>query len=402
MVDNNQGEIVKNTGIIKQEAIQEIMNIEFVPAIKDDLNQINNYTGIPVASIASLGAMFSSLPGILNSAVNSSSGDEQLFRMILPKAAGVLKGAKGKPGTYGNVVDATNKIVGRARFEEVACGSGTLAIDPATMCMAVAMMSIDKKLSDIQKMQEEIVEYLVLKDRAEQKGDLETLSEIMNNCKYNCDNENYKKSNSILVQNIKRSANQKIKFYSEQIKRELLKSNLILTDKKVKEKLNKLLADFKDYQLSVYLYSFSSFIDVLLVENFNDDYLSNIISKIEEYSYNYRQLYTECYNQIKAYSQNSVNSHILKGLSKASGLAGKLVEKTSVISKTQLDENLAELSNKLSYFDEKLTDDNMMKFINNTNYVRPFVENIDTISKIYNQPNIILFDKDNIYIETTA
>ena len=397
---------MENTELMKQEALQEIMNIEFVPAIKDDLNQINNYTRFPVTSIASLGAMFSSLPGMLSSAASSSGSGEQLYRLIMPDSSGVLAAAKGKSGTYGNIVDPiTKKFTGRARFEEVATTvkeSSKIAIDPAMMCMAVAMMSIDKKLNDIQKTQEEIVDYLVLKDRAEQKGDLETLSQIMNSCKYNCGNENYKKSNSILVQNIKRSANQKIEFYSEQIKKELSKSNLIFTDKKVKEKLNKLLTDFKDYQLSVYLYSFSSFIDVLLVGNFNEGYLSNVVSNIEDCSYKYRELYTECYNQIEAYSQSSVNSYMLKGLSKASGFAGKLVEKTSVISKTQLDENLAELSNKLSSFDEKLTDNNMTQFINNTNYVRPFVENIETISKIYNQPNVILFDKDNIYIEATV
>ena len=41
----------------------------------------------------------------------------------------------------------------------------------------------------------------------------------------------------------------------------------------------------------------------------------------------------------------------------------------------------------------------MWRFTNNrSSLVRPFIENINTISALYNQPTELLFDSDNIYL----
>lgn len=49
----------------------------------------------------------------------------------------------------------------------------------------------------------------------------------------------------------------------------------------------RLLPQFKSYQLAVYLYSFSSFLDVMLIENFKADNLKNVSQKISDHSRKY-------------------------------------------------------------------------------------------------------------------
>ena len=37
-----------------------------------------------------------------------------------------------------------------------------------------------------------------------------------------------------------------------------------------------------------------------------------------------------------------------------------------------------------------------------SNSIRPFIENIDTVNELYNKPVQLLVDKDNLYIATIA
>lgn len=391
---------------IQKRISTELTNIEFVPEVNTDIIHSKSTISIPIASISSLGAAFSSILPPLRTVTQTitSNGGEQLFRMIMPNdVTGTLAMAKGKLGTYGNIINDASTIVGRARFvptENVSQVETTMPFDPATMLMAGAVMSIEHKLVQIQKIQQNMIDFMELKEMSEIRGNLTTLTDIINNYKFNWNNEQYKNNKHILIQEIKRDTDNKIIFYSERIKKELDKHSPIHSEKQVKDKLKEMLSNFKEYNLAVYLYSFSSFLEVMLLGNFDAGFLEGISNKIESYSLAYRELYTRCYNQIDDYSKSSIESFLLKGLSKASKVAGEAVAKNKFIGTTQLDENLLKASEKLSEFKDKIIDTNTSQFIgNNSNYVRPFIDSIETISKLYNQPTAFLCDKENIYIE---
>ena len=57
--------------------------------------------------------------------------------------------------------------------------------NPTMLFMAAALMSIDKKLDIIQETQQEILSFLENKEKANLKASLDTLSDILNNYKYN-------------------------------------------------------------------------------------------------------------------------------------------------------------------------------------------------------------------------
>ncbi len=124
---------------------------------------------------------------------------------------------------------------------------------------------------------------------------------------------------------------------------------------------------------------------------------------LDTYSLKYRELYTKCYDEIESYSSTSVQSSMLKGIAKASTSVGKLVEKIPVISKGQADEALIAAGDKLDEINAGKVRKQMSSLIEHqSNAIRPFIENIDTVNELYNKPVRLLVDKENLYIATIA
>jgi len=269
--------------------------------------------------------------------------------------------------------------------------------------MAVAIMAVEKKLDAIQEAQKEILAFLELKEEAKLKGNLNALADVLNNYKFNWDNDKYKDHKHILVQDIKREVEQSIILYREQLTKALCKTTLFHSGQEVKTTLNKTMARLNDYQLALYTFSFSSFLEVMLLENFDTNYLNSIASKIQEYSGDYITLYDKCTEKIEKDSKTSLEGFALKGLSKLSSGAGKIVEKIPVISKSQLDENLIKAGGILQDVDTNRTQ-NIMQILadSQTDYISSFVENIHTLDNLYNQPMQLMFDSENIYIAKVA
>jgi hypothetical protein len=140
----------------------------------------------------------------------------------------------------------------------------------------------------------------------------------------------------------------------------------------------------------------------MLLENFESSYLDSVAHKIEDYSYQYRELYTKCYDQIEGYANSSIQSHLMSGLSSINRFVGDTVAKVPVVSKSQLDEYLIETSNQLGKIGSKKAEHTMKQFANTqSSCVRPFVENINIVNRLYNQPIELLFDQENLYIGNT-
>ena len=282
-------------------------------------------------------------------------------------------------------------IAGQARLNPLVC-------NPTMLFMAVVLMRIEHKLDSIQEIQQEIIEFLEQKEKSKLRGNLNVLADVLNNYKYNWNNEKYKTNKHIQVQEIKRDAEQSIIFYREQIDKKINKQSFLHSDQDVKNKSNEIQSEFKDYQLALYLYSFSSFLEVMLLENFESAYLDSVAHKIEDYSYQYREFYTKCYDQIEGYSKSSIHSHLLSGLASINRVAGDVVAKVPIVSKSQINETLIETSNRLGRFSSRKTKQTMAQFVNNqSSCVRPFVENINAVNKLYNQPMELRFDQENIY-----
>jgi len=173
--------------------------------------------------------------------------------------------------------NTNNKIAGQAILNPLMC-------DLTMMFIAATLANIDKIFDSIMEVQQGLLDYMKKKDKAEVRGDLTLLSDIFENYKYNWNNDEYKSSNHINVLDIKQSAEHKINPYSSTIRYKANIRNILHSYHDVKKQLSVIKDDFKEYQISLYIYSYAAFLEVMLLENYEAAYLEGIIKRIEAYS----------------------------------------------------------------------------------------------------------------------
>lgn len=369
----------------RDDALQEMINIECLPSMPEIDLSANNITKISLSNLSALGVAFQPLTAAIQTVVSGNGQSGIYFVNTMGKQ---MFNFNGNNEFLGSLKEIDGTVGGgQARLTQLPC-------DPTMLFMAAALINIEKKLDTIQETQEEILEFLEEKERATLQGNLNVLNDIITNFKYNWDNEQYKSNKHILVQQIKKESETSIVLYRDQISKKIQKRSFIHGDQNVREMLKKLKTQFKDYQFALYLYAYSTFLEVLLLGNFSKGYLESVEERISEHSYQYRSLYTKCYDLMEGYSQSSVQSGVLSGLANASRFMGNTLAKMPAISDSQLDENLIKAGSKLQKHSKKKTNSMLeelaqMRF----NVIVPFIENIHTINVLYNEHNIYLLDK---------
>lgn len=394
----------------KNEIVKAMVDVECYPYTDEIEADMERYTKIPLTKISAMGATFASLPTSFNTieqtvsqAVDSGiAGGEGLYRVVFKDGVtGTLAQAKDGDGYLGAIMN--KGVKGQARlikadFDPVKVTT-SIPYNPATLFMATALISIDQKLNVVMETQQEILNFLVQDKEAKLRGDLGVLSDIINNYKYNWDNENFISSKLDLVQNIKRDAKHNIIFYRKQTESNLKKKQLIHVSQDIQNKLGKVQNQFKYYRLAVYLYSFSSFLEVMLLGNFKSEYLNSVIDDLEEHSYQYRLFYTKCYDQIQKYAKSSIDSQLMDGIANLNKFASDKISKIPVVGKSPVDEFLIETGNRLEKFGSGKIENAMDQFKDNKDSnILIFMENINTINRLYNQPSEFIFDREYMYI----
>lgn len=393
----NDSQHKRNTDIARQ-----ALDIEFKPRNTDIPISLDKATKLPIAEITSLGTAFASVPQSFRTVTQSiAPAADNLYQVVFPEGAtGALKAAK-EGGSHGFAImqDGSSKLATLVPADGIQQVATTVPYDPTSLFMAAALMEINKKLDAIQETQQEMFEYIRNKDKAELRGDLETLSDVLNNYRFNWDNAQYKNNKHILVQQIRNDAEKAIIQHRAQIKGKFESKSPIHIDKDVRDNAGAVRDELEEYRLSVYLYSFASFLEVMLLENFDPDYLAATAGKIEERSMAYRMLYTKAYDALESQADSSVRAVALGGLSSAMGFLGKAIEKTPVGDLTPIDEALQDASKGIGDFSRGVKRDMMRKITDaRSSDVRPFVENIENVNRLYNEPSMLIADEDAIYV----
>lgn len=377
--------------IKKQEITKMMLEVEFSPVIPDMAKTNHpNQIKLPIEELESFGIAFQPLVTALQSLTTGqggsgiyyvNTGGKTMFNYKNSfKFLGSLKNENGSVGG------------GQAQLTQIPC-------DPTMICVGVALATVEKKLDAIQEIQEEMMDFLTLKEKSEMRGNLIFLSDMLSNYKYNWDNEQYIKSNYNKVLDIKCSMEGKILLYREQITSKIEKQATLHSDKDVKKQLSSIIDEFTEYQLAIYLFSFASLLDVMLLENYNKDYLTGIENKISDYSLAYKELYTDSYNKLDGFANSSIESNLLGALANANTATGKAFSKVPLFNKIQLGEKIIESGEKIDEFKKNRYDNAVISLAEKQNSnVKPFVEQISMINTMYNEPLQICFDKENLYI----
>lgn len=376
----------------KKNEIVEASFQGFAPVPYEEEIDLSVKKSIPIDQIPALGVGFDSIATALQNVVNKGQMGTGIYKVTVP-AGGHLAAFKDGTGYLGSVLTEAGKVGGgQARINPI-------AFDPASLCMAMALMSIEKKLDLILEKQQEILDYLSQKDKAKLKAGYIFLSGVMRDYRLNWNNEMYKNSAHIKALDLKQEALTQIEFYKARIKKDLEKHNLIQLQGDVKKKTSEIVSEFNDFQMAVYLYAMSSFAEVLLLGNFNSDYLNSVIKDISHYSNDYRTLYTKTYDVLEKESKGSVDSYVLGGLSTATRGLGKTIEKIPLINKTAIDETLISTGKNISKAKKANTSRTLKKLVSKQrSFVAPFEDSIKKIRDIYNNDLELYLEGEKLYI----
>ena len=384
------GEIQRPSDKLLQQAGIVLEEVEI-----NDCSILDSAIKIPFGEIASFGMLIDS---ILKSSRSANMVAEGIYKVVLPQGAKALKTLKN-----GKIVGAFAKMNnGGSKPAELIPVDGieiAASKNPELFAVAVVLFEINRKFDLIQQTQQEMFEYLRQKDEAKRRGNLEILVDILENYHFNIDNDTYKINKHILVQDIRKDAEQDIIFLKEQIVSLFKDKELINLDAATEKRALKILSLLKDYQIAVYLFSFSSFLEALLLENYNKEYLNAVAKKIDDRSIEYRKIYTTAYNQLEGQGRGTLEQQLLGIFSGAGSYLGKAIEKTPVGDTTPIDEALIGMSKNLDRI-KKSQIHVLMENMPNAKAVdvKPFVEGIVNVNKLFNKKAEILTDGEAIYL----
>lgn len=338
---------------------------------------------LPLGELTSLGVGLSSL----------SKAGEQLYRVKLPAGA-TLKRAK--DGLFSSSVTLLAGSSAWAKFERAAPG---LAFDPAAVAVAAALAQINQKLDGIQDSIDRIFGYLRAKDKAADLAALDNLKAILEEYRYNLDNAQFKRLKLALVQDVNSHAQMRIRELQTHLSEAGRKKGLLELRGQAADAATAALDDLKDYQLAVYLHSFSSFLGVMLLENYDAGYLTMKAEDIREKACEYRKAYTACFDAIKSRNRETLDSLVLGGISAGLSGLGHLMEMTILSDATDIDEALADAARGIDGFNEEENDrlTNLLSQAKDPG-VGPFAEGIDAVNRVYNRPYQVLTSGESVYV----
>ena len=357
---------------------------------------------MPIVEMATLGAGVASLlPAFRTVTQTMTVNTEGLYRVANMTPGGALKLAK--DGTSWGSIKTAEGASKMAKLQEVgpltADSTSIMAVNPATMMMAVALYSIEKDLGQIKESIDKIFDALEREKEAKVKGNLKMLNNILNKYKHNWNDERFIDSNYKVTFDIQRDALVQIESYEGAILELLKPTKGLQTKQKTDSLLNDLQKNFSYYRLSVYTFAMASLMEIMLGGRYTEAAILEVKKTVEEQALNYRNLYTKCSIMLENLVDKSLEQNLLQGIGFASKKAGQLIGSIPLVKEGPVDELLQESSEKLDKSASKMIESTLAAFAEMSNpRISVFTEKMDDMIQIYNHTEAICFDQERLYL----
>ncbi len=394
MKENGKQEVLNpaETGLAqdKKSAVSAIL--ERIPEF-DGQPEEKGYVRLPdVGEIASLGVAFQSVKSLFG-AIAGMTGKEGIYKVSFPSrlsGGNLLQFADGK-AFMGAISSGGQTIAGQARLTPV-------PFDPTALFMAVALMAVQQKLNAIQKKQEELLDYLKDQEKAKKRGDLETLQCILRDFRASWNSAGFRKTQSGVVSDIRRSAVQAIHLQSTQIQNKIQKTGFLHLNAQTRNKINAVKAEFYEYKLALYLYAFATFLQVLLTENYGKEYLDNQAADVRGKVEKCRCLYQKCIEVVTKDNQSSVETWALAAASKGTERIGGWLSKIPKLKDSKVPQSFLSVSTRAEETKVKRNTQTLDSFEDEYSACAlPFADCIQTVNRIYNSTVELLLQDDRVY-----
>lgn len=362
---------------------------------------VKNTLSLPIADLSMLGVTISSLLPYFRTVTQTTSlPADGLFRIANKALGDTLKMAK-NGNAWGAMFtgNGNSKLAQLAKVDSVLLTTKTVApMDPALIFAAMMIYSVEKDMKQIKQDQKKILSFLEVENESQIEADVETLMEIVKNYKYNWDNLMIVTNSHNVVMDIKNRSRKNILSFQKKINDEVLKKEFFASQGKINSRLADLVKKFKYYRLSLYIFSLSSLMEIMLAGNFKEDYILNIKNEIEKLSSEYRDYFFESSLYLEKISKTGIEKNLFKGIGIAGKSAGKVIGSLPLIKKGPVDEYLQNKGDAIYKSSQEIEKNLLRNFAELANpTTRILINKIENLNRIYNNTEKICFDKEKIY-----
>lgn len=360
----------------------------------------DNALRIPFDQLPALGAGLASLAEAIAPAVAAATAPV-LFTVTdaagSPLSPSVLQAFKDGTGLLASYRDPVKGLAQARLHVADAAQAPVVAFDPTTLAMAAALMVVTQKLDSIQRTQEEMLEYLHQRDKAELRGALQALADIARDYRFNWGNATFLQSAHTQVLEVRKQADAAATLQRAQI-RGKLGGGPVEFRAAVEARLGELVDHLAEYRLAAYTNALASFLEPMLSGNTDTAYLHSVAERISAHGIAYRELYTECYEAVEASSRTSLDATILDGISEAGKALGGLLSMTPIGDLTPVDDALADAGEGLGKFNEDITNSLLGRLrAMSSPEVLPLQQGVESLASLRERPMAIAADSGALY-----
>ena len=356
---------------------------------------------LPIAELGTLGyAVTALLPSFRTITQTTTVNTDGLFRLANASVGDTLK--KAKDGNFWGAFkkpDGLSKFVKLTQAEPLNSTTKTvMPIDPSTVMVAAALYTIEKKLDSIEEMQKQILTFLETEKESQIEADVRILVGTLKEFKFNWDKEVFINAHYKQALDIKRTAEKNLQSYQKELQDIKVKTPVV-ANANVNATVELLLKKFRYYKMSLYLFSMSSFIEVMLLGDFREEHILKIKEDIEARSMRYRQIYGACSAYIERIAGNAIEANVLKGIGTAGKAMGDLIGSIPLVKEGPVDEWLQGGGDTLKKNAKGMEADAVKALAAAGNPgTGVFTEKLNTLNQISNHTSGICFDRENIYL----
>ena len=160
-----------------------------------------------------------------------------------------------------------------------------------------------------------------------------------------------------------------------------------------------LVEDFGYYRLSIFMFAYAHYVEVLLSDYIDENIIQNELKRLDEFKLKYKQLYTDLYNYLDELYKSSLDKQAINVLGGASEGLGKLINKIPFLEQGPVDEALMNFGKDLQKSTDSSPDNSLEKLRQYKQLdVDGFANQYKSLACMYSGDTKILFDKENLYI----
>ena len=312
----------------------------------DDSSSFENHIPIDKNDAIRLSAIFNAIPELaVNTVVSKGMDSNTLYKISLngknvtpdklykKNNGSMISNLKGEGNHFGKQTDID--VFDSSDLDSAMLAGSIFAIASAATAQYY-LKSIDDKLSELQNNTREIKAFLDEDKTTKIESDYELLGEIINNMSVLISDVNVGSIKRQQISNIQRDSKGNIKFYKNQLDKNLddYKAN-----KKGGKQDEKIVGDVRKnyyyYKISLQEYALTKLAEIMFLTNYNPEYLEGIRAELCNYSAELKDDVNRILSVIYDYSSDKIDAKMKSGIAKTLKTVGNAVDKTP-LKKTEL------------------------------------------------------------------